>query len=375
MKKILTIFGTRPEAVKLAPVIKKIESYPNEFRSLVCVTAQHRQMLDQVLNLFDIKPDYDLNIMKPHQTLFDITCNALMGLKGVLEKEQPDIILVQGDTTTTFVASLAAFYLKIPVGHVEAGLRSFDKFRPYPEEINRKMTTHIANLHFAPTRQSKENLLKEGIEESSIWVTGNTVIDALLMIAERVTRRARKWDAYFSEKWKITFDSKRFILITGHRRESFGEGFQNICRALEKIASDHKDLKLIYPLHLNPNVQQPVKNILNGIENVQLIEPLDYEPFVYLMTKSYIILTDSGGVQEEAPSLGKPVLVMRDVTERPEAVEEGTSKLVGTEVDKIVFETEKLLNDMNYYQKISHTHNPYGDGKASEMIVEVLKTV
>jgi len=375
MKKILAILGTRPEAVKLAPVIKRIESYPNEFRSLVCVTAQHRQMLDQVLNLFDIKPDYDLNIMKPHQTLFDITCNALMGLKRVLEKEQPDIILVQGDTTTTFVASLAAFYLKIPVGHVEAGLRSFDKFRPYPEEINRKMTTHIANLHFAPTWQSKENLLKEGIEESTIWVTGNTVIDALLMIAEQVTSNARKWDAYFSEKWKITFDSKRIILITGHRRESFGEGFQNICGALKIIASGHKDLKLIYPLHLNPNVQQPVKNILGGIENVQLIEPLDYEPFVYLMTKSYIILTDSGGVQEEAPSLGKPVLVMRDVTERPEAVEAGTSKLVGTDVDKIVFETEKLLNDMDYYQKISHTHNPYGDGKASEMIVEVLGTV
>ncbi len=373
MKNILTIFGTRPEAVKLAPVIKKVESYPDRFRSKVCVTAQHRQMLDQVLNLFDITPDYDLDIMKPNQTLFDVTCNALTGLKNVLEKERPDILLVQGDTTTTFAASLAAFYLKIPVGHVEAGLRSFDKLRPYPEEINRKMTTHIADLHFPPTQKSKENLLKEGVDESKVWVTGNTVIDALLMIAQQVTSNARKWDAYFSEKWKVAFDSKRIILITGHRRESFGEGFENICRALKKIALDHRDLKLIYPVHLNPNVQQPVKSILGGIENIHLIEPLNYEPFVYLMAKSHIILTDSGGVQEEAPSLGKPVLVMRDVTERPEAVDAGTSKLVGTDVKKIVSETEKLLADEQYYLNISRIHNPYGDGNACERIVEVLR--
>jgi len=375
MKKTLIIFGTRPEAVKLAPLVKKIESYPDRFQSVVCVTAQHRQMLDQVLNLFKIKPHYDLDIMKPDQTLFDVTCNALIGLKTVLEKERPDIILVQGDTTTTFVAGLAAFYLKIPVGHVEAGLRSFDKFRPYPEEINRKITSHIADLHFAPTQKSRENLLREGIDERKIWVTGNTVIDALLMVAEQVSGNTHKWDSFFSEMWGGAFHDKRIILITGHRRESFGEGFQRICHAIKRIALDHKDLMLIYPVHLNPNVQEPVKNILGGIGNIHLIEPLDYEPFVYLMTKSHIILTDSGGIQEEAPSLAKPVLVMRDVTERPEAVEAGTSKLVGTDVAKIISETERLLTDNEYYQKIIHTRNPYGDGKASERIVETLQNV
>ncbi len=377
MRKIFTIFGTRPEAVKLAPVIKKIASYPDRFRSVVCVTAQHRQMLDQVLNLFHIKPEYDLDIMQSNQTLFDVTCNALTGLRNVLEKARPDIVLVQGDTTTTFAASLAAFYLKIPIGHVEAGLRSFDKFRPFPEEINRRLTSHVADLHFPPTERAKENLLREGIDEKKIWVTGNTVIDALLMIAREVNRPENRgrWDNYFSERWGISFDGSRIILITGHRRESFGEGFQRICTALKEIAYAHRDVKLIYPVHLNPNVLNPVRSVLWGIDNIHLIEPLDYEPFVYLMAKSHIILTDSGGIQEEAPSLGKPVLVMREVTERPEAVDAGTTKLVGTEVKKIVSETEKLLADEQYYLNISRIHNPYGDGNACERIVEVLRNL
>ena len=376
-KKILTIFGTRPEAVKLAPVIKKIEEYPDRFTSVVCVTAQHREMLDQVLELFKIVPAYDLDIMRPDQTLFDVTCNSLMGIRGVLEKEQPDLVLVQGDTTTTFMAALSAFYLKIPVGHVEAGLRSFDKFHPFPEEVNRRLTSHIADLHFAPTRGAKENLLKEDIDQSRIWVTGNTVIDALLMVAEHFEspETQAEWDGYFFYKWGISFDSHRIVLVTGHRRESFGKGFQNICAALKEIALRHKDIKLIYPVHLNPRVQRPVREVLSDVGNIHLIDPLDYEPFVYLMSRSYIILTDSGGIQEEAPSLGKPVLVMRDVTERPEAVEAGTAKLVGTDVKKIVRETQRLLTDQEYYLEMSRAHNPYGDGKASDRIVEVLKNL
>ena len=374
-KKILIIFGTRPEAVKLAPIIKKIEEHSGRFRSVVCVTAQHRQMLDQVLDLFKIVPAYDLHIMRPDQTLFDVTCNSLIGISGVLEKERPDLALVQGDTTTTFVAALSAFYLRIPVGHVEAGLRSFDKFRPFPEEVNRSLTSHISDLHFAPTVAAKENLLKEGIDQSKIWVTGNTVIDALLMVAKHLEspETQARWDKYFFNKWRISFDSRRIVLVTGHRRESFGEGFQNICTALKKITTTHKDINLIYPVHLNPNVQEPVREILSDVSNIHLIDPLDYEPFVYLMSKSFLILTDSGGIQEEAPSLGKPVLVMRNVTERPEAVEAGTSKLVGTDVEKIVFETERLLTDHEYYLEMSRAHNPYGDGKASDRIVKVLK--
>jgi UDP-N-acetylglucosamine 2-epimerase (non-hydrolysing) len=373
--KVLTIFGTRPEAVKLAPVIKKIEEFPNRFTSVVCVTAQHREMLDQVLDLFKITPSYDLDIMKPNQTLFDVTCNSLTRVSKILEKEWPDLVMVQGDTTTTFATALAAFYLKIPVGHVEAGLRSYNKFHPFPEEINRRLASHISDLHFAPTIAAKENLLKEGIDQSKIWVTGNTVIDALLMAAKHLEspETQAEWDEYFLSKWGISFNSRRIVLVTGHRRESFGEGFQNICTALKQIATTHKDIKLIYPVHLNPNVQEPVREILSDVGNIYLIDPLDYEPFVYLMSKSYIILTDSGGIQEEAPSLGKPVLVMRDVTERPEGVDADTSKLVGTDVERILFETERLLTDHDYYLEMSRAHNPYGDGKASDRIVEVLK--
>lgn len=377
MIKIVTIFGTRPEAVKLAPVLKRLKERPDRFRSLVCVTAQHREMLDQVLDLFDIVPAYDLDIMKPDQTLFDVTCSSLTRVGQVLEKEQPDLVLVQGDTTTTFAAALAAFYLKITVGHVEAGLRSYNRFHPFPEEINRRLTSHTADLHFPPTEQAKRNLLKEGVDESRIWVTGNTVIDALLMIVKQLEKpdTQMRWKQYFLDNWGISFDTHRIILVTGHRRESFGKGFENICTALKRIALMHKDMKLIYPVHLNPNVQGPVRSLLSDVANIHLMDPLDYEPFVFLMSKSYIILTDSGGIQEEAPSLGKPVLVMREVTERPEAVDAGTSKLVGTDVDKIVSETERLLADDKYYATISRTHNPYGDGKASETIIKVLDSV
>lgn len=374
MIKIVTIFGTRPEAVKLAPVLKRLKEHPDRFKSLVCVTAQHREMLDQVLDLFDIVPAYDLDIMKPDQKLFDVTCNSLTGVGQVLEKERPDLVLVQGDTTTTFAAALAAFYLKIPIGHVEAGLRSYNKFHPFPEEINRRLISHTADLHFPPTQKAKENLLKEGVDENRIWVTGNTVIDALLMVVKQLEKpdSRMRWEKYFLEKWGISFDSDRIVLVTGHRRESFGKGFENICTALKNIALTHKDMKLIYPVHLNPNVQGPVRSLLSDVANIHLMDPLDYEPFVFLMSKSYIILTDSGGIQEEAPSLGKPVLVMREVTERPEAVDAGTSKLVGTDVDKIVSETERLLTDDEYYLGISRTHNPYGDGKAANRIIEVL---
>ncbi len=372
--KVLTIFGTRPEAVKLAPIIKKIEEHSGRFRSVVCVTAQHRQMLDQVLDLFKIIPAYDLDIMKSNQTLFDVTCNSLTGVRGVIEKERPDLVLVQGDTTTTFVAALSAFYLRIPVGHVEAGLRSFDKFHPFPEEVNRRLTSHISDLHFAPTIAAKENLLREGVDRSRIWVTGNTVIDALLMVAKHLESPEAQagWADYFLQKLGVSFDNYRIVLVTGHRRESFGKGFQNICTALKEIALRHNDIQLIYPVHLNPRVQGPVKEILSDVGNIHLIDPLDYEPFVYLMSKSFIILTDSGGIQEEAPSLGKPVLVMRDVTERPEAVEAGTSKLVGTDVERILFETERLFMDHEYYLEMSRSHNSYGDGKASDRIVEIL---
>jgi UDP-N-acetylglucosamine 2-epimerase (non-hydrolysing) len=373
-RKILTVFGTRPEAVKLSPVIKKIEEHPERFESVVCVTAQHRQMLDQVLDLFEIHPAHDLDIMKPDQTLFDVTCNALSGVGRVIEEERPDLVLVQGDTTTVFTAALAAFYFQIPVGHVEAGLRSFDRHRPFPEEINRKLATQLSDMHFAPTETAQDNLLREGIAQGRIWVTGNTVIDALLMILKDLPSMEKKagWKESFSREWGISFDGGPVILVTGHRRESFGQGFQDICKALKKIALAHKDLKIIYPVHLNPNVQKPVDQFLSEIENIYLIPPLDYGPFVYLMSRSHLILTDSGGIQEEAPSLGKPVLVMRDVTERPEAVEAGTSKLVGTNVARIVDETERLLQDSHYYEAVSRIHNPYGDGNASERIVQTL---
>jgi len=381
MKKIMLIFGTRPEAIKLAPIIQRLKAEGSKFKPIVCVTAQHREMLDQVLNLFEIEPDYDLNIMIDNQDLFDVTVKALNGLKEILKKEKPDIALVQGDTTTSFVASLAAFYLKIPLGHVEAGLRTYNKYSPFPEEKNRHLTGVLADYHFAPTEWAKNNLLKENAPEDRIWVTGNTVIDALLWVVSRQKSAGGEqyWNRYFKERWGLTLTTNtntcKLILVTGHRRESFGEGFRNICLALKEIAKDRHDIKIVYPVHLNPNVQKPVRDILSDIPNIYLIGPLDYEPFVYLMEKAHLILTDSGGIQEEAPSLGKPVLVMRNVTERPEGIEAGVVKLVGTNEDKIVAETEILLDNKKAYEKMAQASNPYGDGKAAERIVNILKEV
>jgi len=371
--KILSIFGTRPEAIKMAPVIKELERYPAQFKSIVCVTAQHREMLDQVLNLFSIKPDYDLNIMKQNQNLFDITCSVLQGLKMVLEKEVPDVVLVHGDTTTTMAAAIASNYCKLKVGHVEAGLRTNNKFAPYPEEINRKVVGSIADLHFSPTEDARHNLLREGVADDAIFVTGNTVVDALLnvtaMISENVDLKKR-----LNQEFSFLDPEKRMILVTGHRRENFGGGFERFCQALAEIAEIHSDVEILYPVHLNPNVQEPVMRILGAKKNnIHLIDPLDYLPFVYLMNRSYMIITDSGGVQEEAPSLGKPVLVIRERTERPEAVAAGTVKLVGTSRQRIVEETYRLLNDDDAYRCMSMAHNPYGDGKSAEKIVDVLR--
>ena len=381
MKKIMLIFGTRPEAIKLAPIIQRLKAEGSKFKPIVCVTAQHREMLDQVLNLFEIEPDYDLNIMIDNQDLFDVTVKALNGLKEILKKEKPDIALVQGDTTTSFVASLAAFYLKIPLGHVEAGLRTYNKYSPFPEEKNRHLTGVLADYHFAPTEWAKNNLLKENVPKDRIWVTGNTVIDALLWVVSRQKSAGGEQygNRYFKERWGLTLTTNtntcKLILVTGHRRESFGEGFRNICLALKEIAKDRHDIKIVYPVHLNPNVQKPVRDILSDIPNIYLIEPLDYEPFVYLMEKAYLILTDSGGIQEEAPSLGKPVLVMRNVTERPEGIEAGVVKLVGTDKERIVAETEILLDDKKAYEEMARASNPYGDGKAAERIVDILEEV
>jgi UDP-N-acetylglucosamine 2-epimerase (non-hydrolysing) len=374
MLKILTVFGTRPEAIKMAPVIKALEKQPDRFESLVCVTAQHRQMLDQVLELFAIRPAYDLNIMKPGQDLFDITCNVLLGLKPVLEKERPDIVLVHGDTTTTMAASIASFYCRTRVGHVEAGLRTHDKFAPFPEEINRRVTGAVADLHFAPTDASRQNLLREGVAAGAIFVTGNTVVDALLAVSERI-KSDPAVAGRFGREFSFLDPAKRLILVTGHRRENFGTGFEQICHALADIALAYPDVEVLYPVHLNPNVQEPVRRILGrvGLDNVHLIEPVDYLPFVYLMNRSYLIITDSGGVQEEAPSLGKPVLVMRETTERPEAVVAGTVKLVGTNRERIVAEAALLLNDGDAYRAMSLAHNPYGDGQAAGRIIEVLQ--
>jgi UDP-N-acetylglucosamine 2-epimerase (non-hydrolysing) len=377
MKKILSIFGTRPEAIKMAPVIQELARHPDEFQSRVCVTAQHRQMLDQVLGLFDIRPDYDLDIMKPGQDLFDVTSHVLTGLKEVLQAERPDMILVQGDTTTTMAASLAAFYLRIPVGHIEAGLRTHDKYAPFPEEINRRLTSVVADIHFAPTEKTRQNLLVEGIAPEAIHVTGNTVIDALLATVHKIKREGL--DAPIAAdlaekhpKLANVLNGRRFILVTGHRRENFGQGFENICRALKEIAERHRDVEIIYPVHLNPNVQEPVQRVLGVVPNIHLIKPLDYLPFVFLMERSYMILTDSGGVQEEAPSLGKPVLVMRETTERPEAVEAGTVKLVGTDTKKILRNVCELLTEEDGYQKMARAINPYGDGAAAVQIRKVL---
>ena len=362
-----------PEAIKMAPVIQELMRHPDRFVSRVCVTAQHRQMLDQVLNLFEILPDYDLDIMKPGQDLFDVTSSVLLGLKSVLSAERPDMILVHGDTTTTMTAALAGYYSRIPVGHVEAGLRTHNKFAPFPEEINRQVCGVLADLHFAPTDAARVNLLQAGVSDASIHVTGNTVVDALLSVSSRIASEL-DLQSRFASMFDFLDPSKRLILVTGHRRENFGEGFENICHALADIAARHPDCEILYPVHLNPNVQEPVMRLLgNGSHgNIHLIEPVDYLPFVYLMNRSYLIITDSGGVQEEAPSLGKPVLVLRATTERPEAVLAGTVQLVGTERENIVAAATRLLNDPNEYQQMSRAHNPYGDGQAAIRIVDIL---
>jgi len=362
---MLFFFGTRPEAIKLAPVIKELNKHPDRFLVKVCVSAQHREMLDQVLNFFDINPDFDLNIMKPDQDLFDVTANMVSGIKKILIEDRPDWVIVQGDTTTTFVGALGAFYEKIKVAHVEAGLRSFHKHAPFPEEINRVMTTHLADLHFAPTLRAKENLLRESIPPDKICLVGNTSIDALFLCLGKLSDRKP------TEFRGIDF-RKKIILVTGHRRESFGRPFENICQALKTIAN-HPGAEIVYPVHLNPNVRRPVLKVLKDISNVHLIEPLDYPSFVWLMQKSYLVLTDSGGVQEEAPSLGKPVLVMRDVTERTEGIEAGTARIVGTERERIVSEALRLLQDCAEYEKMAQAVNPYGDGQASKRIVHILK--
>ena len=371
--KIITVFGTRPEAIKLAPVIKELERHPGPV-SRVCVTAQHREMLDQVLQLFDIKPDWDLNLMRNDQSLFDITARGLRDLQHVLEEEQPDVVLIQGDTTTAFVASMAAFYLKIRIGHVEAGLRTEDKYNPFPEEMNRRLADVLSDLYFAPTSRAADNLTREGIAEDRVFVTGNTVIDALLWMVEKQSTPLSQEELkrLFGEKYGLELNKKRVILVTGHRRESFGKGFENICQGLKLVAERNPDIQIVYPVHMNPNVREPVYRILGGVENVRLIEPLDYAHFVFLMKRAYLILTDSGGIQEEAPSLGKPVLVMREKTERPEAIEAGVAKLVGTESERIFRETQRLLTDETEYERMAHAANPFGDGKAAQRIVQVL---
>ncbi|MEQ1118570.1 non-hydrolyzing UDP-N-acetylglucosamine 2-epimerase [Acinetobacter junii] len=374
MKKILIVFGTRPEAIKMAPLVKEFQKDTNNFETKVCVTAQHRQMLDQVLEIFDIKPDYDLNIMKPGQDLYDITSNVLIGMKSVLNDFEPDVVLVHGDTTTTLSASLAAFYAKIKVGHVEAGLRTNDIYSPWPEEGNRQLTGILANYHFAPTQQSEENLLKEGKKQQDIYVTGNTVIDALMYVLQRIENQPtlkEKIKSKISKQYQLD-EERKIILVTGHRRENFGQGFINICEALKELAKNNPDIDIVYPVHLNPNVQKPVNEILSDVTNVYLIEPLQYEEFIYMMSQSYFIITDSGGVQEEAPSLGKPVLVMRDTTERPEAVIAGTVKLVGTDKNRLIKEAQTLIDNKFEYEKMAQAHNPYGDGRACVRIVRNL---
>jgi UDP-N-acetylglucosamine 2-epimerase (non-hydrolysing) len=366
--KILFFFGTRPEAVKLAPLIKEFRKHRRTFDIQVAVSAQHREMLDQVLAFFDIRPDFDLNIMRPGQNLSGITTKAMQGIRQVILSFKPEWLVVQGDTTTTFAGALAAFYEGIKVAHVEAGLRSFNKQAPFPEEVNRVLTTHLADLHFAPTPRAKESLLREGIPKERIHVVGNTSIDALFLCLGKLS--SKRFDKF--EPFKFVDFAKKIILVTGHRRESFGAPFEDICLALKEIAQQ-KDVGIVYPVHLNPNVRKPVFKILKNLPNIHLIEPLDYPSFVWLMNKSYLILTDSGGVQEEAPSLGKPVLVMREVTERTEGVDAGTAKIVGTERGKIVLETMKLLKNRSEYERMAKAGNPYGDGKASGRIVSILK--
>ena len=376
IKKVLLVFGTRPEAIKMAPLVKEFQKDTTNFETKVCVTAQHREMLDQVLDLFEITPEYDLNLMKPGQDLYDITSNVLLGMKDALSEFKPDIVLVHGDTTTTSATSLAAYYQQIKVGHIEAGLRTHDIYSPFPEEVNRQITGILASYHFAPTVTSQENLLNENKDKKNVIVTGNTVIDALLLALDKIKNDKDLESQIINQLSDLNYkiqDNKKIILVTGHRRENHGQGFINICEALKTIALDNPSFDIVYPVHLNPNVQKPVKEILSNISNIYLIEPLQYEQFIYLMNKSYFIITDSGGVQEEAPSLGKPVLVMRDTTERPEALEAGTVKLVGTDTKLIIKEAQKLIDDKIEYENMSKAHNPYGDGKACEKIVKFLK--
>ncbi|CAI4166199.1 non-hydrolyzing UDP-N-acetylglucosamine 2-epimerase [Alteromonas macleodii] len=369
--KVLTVFGTRPEAIKMAPLAIKLAEQEG-IDARVCVTAQHREMLDQVLGLFEITPEYDLNIMKPGQDLTDVTTNILQGIKPILADFKPDVVLVHGDTATTFATSLAAYYQQIAVGHVEAGLRTGNIYSPWPEEANRKLTGAITTYHFAPTETSQQNLLNEAVAPENITVTGNTVIDALLDVSAKL-KNDTALNNEMAERFSFLNKDKKLILVTGHRRESFGGGFERICKALAYTAEQHPGCQIVYPVHLNPNVQEPVNRLLKGVPNITLIEPQDYLPFVYLMNQAHIILTDSGGIQEEAPSLGKPVLVMRDTTERPEAVSAGTVKLVGTDVNKITASLNQLLTDEKAYEEMSFAHNPYGDGKACERIIEVLR--
>lgn len=378
--KVLSVFGTRPEAIKMAPLVKALAA-DEFFKAKVCVTAQHREMLDQVLNLFEIVPDYDLNLMKAGQDLYDITSGVLLGLRDILAEAKPDVVLVHGDTATTFAATLAAFYARIPVGHVEAGLRTHDLYSPWPEEANRQLTGRLATWHFAPTERNRQDLLSEHVKDDTIVVTGNTVIDALHWVINKIANdtalqssiEEQLTRAGITAELTANLANKKLVLITGHRRENFGQGFENICQALRELATRHPDVNFVYPVHLNPNVQKPVKTLLVGLDNVHLIEPLGYEPFVHLMQQSYLVLTDSGGVQEEAPGLGKPVLVMRDTTERPEAVDAGTVKLVGTSVERIVTEVSNLLTNNAAYIEMSRAHNPYGDGKACSRIAEYLR--
>jgi UDP-N-acetylglucosamine 2-epimerase (non-hydrolysing) len=368
MKKNLIIFGTRPEAIKMAPLVKAFQNSNNDFVTKVCITAQHREMLDQVLTFFEITPDYDLDLMKPNQNLYTLTADIITGLKPVLDEFKPDFVYVHGDTTTTMAASIAAFYSGSQVCHVEAGLRTFNKRSPFPEEINRSIAGRISDYHFAPTETSKLNLINENISSKNIVVTGNTVIDALNYSALKVTSNSFK-DPEIENLKSIVDSTKRIILVTGHRRENHGDGFINICKALKQIAKEYPEFNIIYPVHLNPNVQKPVYKLLDSVTNIKLINPLSYPAFVWLMEKAYLIITDSGGVQEEAPSLGKPVLVMRDTTERPEAVDAGTVLLVGTDTEKIISETKRLIENKQFYDSMSKLHNPYGDGKACERIV------
>lgn len=379
-KQIMLVFGTRPEAIKMAPLVKEFQKYPDKFQTIVCVTGQHREMLDQVLHIFEIRPDYDLNIMKQGQDLYDVTARVLIGMRDVLKEAQPDVVLVHGDTTTSTAAALAAFYQQIPVGHVEAGLRTHNIYSPWPEEMNRQITGRIATYHFSPTLLSRKNLLAEGVKEEQITVTGNTVIDALYMVVDKIKKDMEldcelegilRHSGYDVQRLA---QGKKMVLITGHRRENFGDGFISMCRAIQALTLKYTDVDFVYPMHLNPNVRRPIHQVfgedLANLGNMFFIEPLEYLSFVYLMEKSFLVLTDSGGIQEEAPGLGKPVLVMRDTTERPEALDAGTVKLVGTDYDRIVSEVSALLEDVEYYDRMSKAVNPYGDGRACERIVQ-----